>query len=162
MYKLIYIILIISLCGCSAIAFPKITAPKKPDTVYSYDEKEKTDPQAVIDNGKVYVVNRQEKSLSVNYAKQDKKLSFMEKIGNWISGLGIFGIIAVIAGLILAPGATIAILIKVYKRMRKAFKETVTAIENSQAVNNDPRLKSELENTQDNATKKIVDDLKRE
>ena len=159
---IVLFIMLVSFCGCSALKLPTLVTPKKPETVYNWEEKITNKPKAVICDGKVVVVEETEKTLTVGLEQTTPKLSFAQKLGNWISGLSIIGILALIAGLILAPGATLAWLVKLLFKWKKAFKETVVAIKESKAVDNNPELKNTLASKQSLSTKKIVDNIKRE
>lgn len=147
--------------GCSAIRLPSLTTPKKPETVYNWNETLKTTPKAVITNGKIVVVEETEKTLTVGLEQASQKLTFAQRIGSWISGLGILGIILLIAGLVLAPGATMGFLVKTLFKWKKAFKETVVAIKEAKTVDENATLKNALLDKQSLGTKKLVDDIKR-
>ena len=160
-YILYISILLLFITGCSAIALPKLTTPKKPETIYNWNETSRTTPKAVITNGKVVVVEETERILSIGLEQTPRKLSFAQKIGNWISSLSIIGVILLIAGLILAPGATLGFLVKTLFKWKKAFRETVIAIKEAKAIDEDPDLKNALKDKQSLETKKLVDDIKR-
>lgn len=150
----------LTLTGCITIPLPKMSTPKKPETVYSWSEKRTREPKIVaIENGKAVVVDKEEKTLDVHYEKTTPKKTFIEKIGSWISGLSFFAFIAIAAGMILAPGATLGFLVKSIFKWKRAAKETFKAIkvarlEDSQALENS--LKAE----QSESTKKLVGQVK--
>ena len=155
------IIILFLFYGCSLIPFPKINSPKPPDTIYDYEETTLSSPQAIITDGKAYVVENKERKLIVNYSQKEKKLSFLEKIGNWISSLSLIAFILIIAGLFLAPSATIAFLLGLLKKWKNAFKETARAIQESKAIETNPELKNALKDKQSESTKAIVDKIQR-
>ena len=156
-----FTIIIFFLMGCSAIRLPSLVTPKKPETVYNWNEKTTSKPKAVVCNGKVVVVEETEKTLQVGLEQTTQKLTFAQRIGNWISGLGILGIILLIIGLVLAPGATMGFLVKTLFKWKKAFKETVVAIKEAKTVDENATLKNALADKQSLETKKLVDDIKR-
>ena len=92
------------------------------------------------------------------------KLTFAQKIGKWISGLTIIGVILIGIGFIVAPPATMTILWYIAKRGKKlaqrAFEETAMSIKLSQAVNKDEKLHNELKSNQSENTKKMVGEFK--
>ena len=58
MKKRIFYILLLStlLSGCAGIPFPKISTPKKPETLYNWTETENKIPKLLVGkNGKTYV-----------------------------------------------------------------------------------------------------------
>ena len=83
--------MLLFLMGCSAIPLPRLTTPKRPQTVYNWKETTSTKPKAVIYNGKVVVVKETEKTLQVGLERTPQRLSFSQKIGNWISRLSFIG-----------------------------------------------------------------------
>lgn len=154
-------IMLLLLTGCAGIPFPKITTPKKPETVYSWQERIKTKPHAVVYNDKVVIVEETEKTLAVGLQRTIQRLTVAEKLGNWISGLSIVGFLILIVCLILAPGATLGFLVKAFFKWKRALRETVSAIKESKAVDKDTELKKSLKATQSLSTKKLVDTIKR-
>jgi len=147
------------LAGCAGISFPKITTPKKPETVYNWREEITKKPRAIIADDKTYVVEETKKTLQVGLETTPGKLMLGEKIGNWFSGLSALAIIALIIGLVLCPGATLAWLVKLLFKWKRAMKETVAAIKESKAVEN-AELHNALKDKQSVETKKIVGQIK--
>jgi len=88
-----------------------------------------------------------------------RKLTLGEKIGNWFSGLSVVAIIALVVGLVLCPGATLAWLVKLLFKWKTAMKQTVAAIKESKAVEN-LELHNALKDKQSIETKKIVGHIK--
>jgi len=156
-----FMIIIFFSMGCSAIRLPSLATPKKPETVYNWNETSKITPRAVVTNGKIVVVEESEKTLAVGLDQTPQKLTFSQKVGNWISGLGILGIMLMVVCLVLAPGSTMAFLVKTLFKWKKAFKETVIAIKWAKAVDENAALKNALSDKQSLETKKLVDDIKR-
>ena len=150
------------LCGCSMLKLPGLPTPKKPQTVYNWHEISNIKPRAVVAGKKVVIVEDTSRELIVGYHKVEMKKTFSQKIGSWISGLGFLGIILLIAGLVLAPSATIGFLFSTLGKWKKAMKQTVSAIKESRAVDADVSLKTSLSGKQSKETKKIVDGIKRE
>lgn len=159
--KKIIIILWVSLLlsGCAGIPFPKITTPKKPETVYNWREEVTRKPRAIITDDKTYVVEEVKKTLQVGLETTPRKLSLGEKIGNWFSGLSVLAIIALVVGLVLCPGATLAWLVKLLFKWKRAMRETVAAIKEAKAVEN-IELHNALKDKQSVETKKIVGQIK--
>lgn len=156
---LIFIVCLL-LTGCASIPFPKITTPKKPETVYNWQEEITTKPKAIIVNGRTYVLEETKKTLQVGLETTPKKLTLGQKIGNWFSGLSMLAIIALIIGLIFFPGATLAWLVKLLFRWKRAMKQTVSAIKESRAIEKNGTLHNALSSKQCADTKKIVGQIK--
>ncbi len=150
------------LTGCAGVRLPRLATPKKPETVYSWSERTRTTPKAVVVGNKVVVVEESEKTLHVGLEQTPRKLTFGQRIGNWISGLGILGILLLIAGFILAPAATMGFLVKFLFKWKRALRETVLAVKEAKAIDKNAELKNLLAAKQSNSTKKIVDDIKRQ
>lgn len=155
------ITVLIFMAGCAPISFPKLPTPKKPETVYNWNEKTTTKPKAVVYGDKIVVVEETERTLQVGLETTPQKLSFSQRIGGWISGLSFIAFLGLIVCLVLAPGATLAWLVKLLFKWKKAFKETVVAIKEAKAVDKDPELKNILNAKQSIETKKIVDEIRR-
>ena len=154
---------ILCLAGCSALSLPSLVTPKKPETVYNWQETTSEKPQAVVcGDGKVVVVTQKERSLTVGLEQTTPKLTFAQKVGNMIGGMGMIGVILLILGLVLAPGATIGFLRNTVAKWKKALKETVAGINDAKAVETHPELKNSLSARQDLTTKKLIDKIKRE
>ena len=150
---------VLLLSGCAGIPFPKITTPKKPETVYNWREEVTRKPRAIITDDKTYVVEETKKILQVGLETTPGRLTLGEKIGNWFSGLGVLAIIALVVGLVLCPGATLAWLIKLLFKWKRAMRETVAAIKESKAIEN-AELHNALKDKQSVETKKIVGQIK--
>ena len=90
------------------------------------------------------------------------KRTFSQRIGGWISGLGIVAMLLLAAGFILAPSTTVLFLLGLIRKWKLAFKQTVVAIKTSQAVNKDNELHNELKAIQSQRTKRLVGDIKAE
>lgn len=159
--SIIAVICLLGLSGCaSAVRFPSLTAPEKPHTVYNWNEEVVTEPKLIKTAGDGAVVaQRTEKRLSVGLDTTPKKVSFIERIGNFIGGLSFWIFALVILGLILAPGATIGFLFKKYKQYKNAMKQTVAAIKEARAVDSQA-LHDALKSKQSTDTKKIVGQIK--
>ena len=128
------VLLLLFLPGCAGIPFPKITTPKKPDTIYNWREENRRTPKAVVAGDEVVVVEETRNVVEVGLERTPHKLSFAQRIGKWISGLSFIGILLLIIGLILAPGATMGFLIKLLLKWKRGFKETISAIKEAKAT----------------------------
>lgn len=163
MKKFALLLLLISVSGCSAIRLPSLSTPKKPETVYNWAERERVIPRMLVNGkGETYVANETERVLSVGLEQTPAKMTFIQRVGSWISGLGMVAIIGIIIGLVVAPGATIAILVTVVKKWKRALRQTVLAIKDSGALHNDNLLRNALSDRQEEGTKKIVAGIKAE
>ena len=159
---LIPIILCLLLSGCGGFRLPNLVTPKQPRTLYNYRETLSTTPKAVVFNGKVVVVEDTKKEVIVNYEKQEKQLTFIGRIGSWISGLGLIGFILLIIGLALAPGATIGFLFSLLGKWKRALRETVSAIKESKIVDSNREVENSLRAKQSKETRKIVGNIRAE
>lgn len=148
--------LVAGICGCSLL--PSIIRPNKPATVYNWREEITTKPKAVITDGKVVVVQEEHKVLEASVVIP--KVSFMQRIGNWLGGLSIIGIIVLIVFLVLCPGATIAWLVKQVFKWKNALKETAAAIKDAKAVESDNALELALKEKQSDETKKLIGQIR--
>lgn len=159
--KKIFIILMMNLllAGCAGIPFPKITTPKKPETVYNWREEVTKTPKVIVADDKTYVVEEIKKTLQVGLETTPRKLTLGEKIGNWFSGLSVLVIIVLAIGLVLFPGATLAWLVRLLFKWKMAMRETVAAIKESKAVEN-VELHNALKGKQSVGTKMIVGQIK--
>ncbi len=158
--KILIIIFSVLFAGCLTIPFPRLNAPKPPDTIYDYEDVMKTTPTAIVIGDKTYVLENKERTIRVAYQKKEKKLTFIQKIGNWFSSLSLIAFILVIAGLFLAPGTTIGLLLSLLKKWKNAAQQTIRAIKESNAVENNSELKNALSSKQSDETKKIVNNVK--
>ena len=132
--------------------------PNKPATVYNWRESITTKPTAVVSDGKVIVVQEQTKVLEASVVVP--KTTFMQRIGNWLGGLSIIGIIILIVCLILFPGATLAWLVKQMFKWKKALVETAGAIKDAKAAEGDSALEMALKERQSIETKKLLGKLR--
>lgn len=148
--------------GCGFLNFPSLNAPKPPDQVYNYRQDITTEPRVVqIDEqGRSVVFTAQHQSIEVGYERKDKPLSWWQRLCNWLGNLGIFGILVLLASLFIAPAGTLGWIWKQYQKYKKAMTQTVWAIEESKAVDNN-QVKAALASNHDNETKKLVDDIRR-
>ena len=155
--SLIFIALLLS--GCGALNFPILNSPKPPDQIYKYNQTIEKQPKMVqTPDGKVYIWEDQKQTVDVNYERKDKPLSWWQKFTNWLGNLGMIGFIALIIALFVAPGGTILWLWNQYMRFKKAFTQTVAAIDASNATQH-PEVKAALSAKQDNDVKALVDDV---
>ena len=154
-YKIVLVAVVTALIFASGcITLPRIASPSRPNTVYNWNEEVVTTPKAVIADGKVVVIEEQRKTLNASVVIP--KLTFMQRLGNWISGLGIFGIIILIVCLVLFPGATLAFLVKQVFKWKSALIETAGAIKDAKAAEGDNTLEAALKNRQSLETKKLL------
>ena len=91
--------------------------------------------------------------------KSIPKKTLMQKVGDWISGLGFLAFILLVVGLFLAPGVTISVLFSILKRTRRAFIETVKAIKEVKGDQKED-LHNALNKNQSNETKQLVGEVK--
>ncbi len=153
------VIMALFLSGCGILNFPSLNAPKPPDQVYQYSQTIEKQPKVVqLENGKSVVWESQKQTVDVNYERKDKPLSWWQRFTNWLGNLGIIGLIGMIVALFVAPGGTMLWLWKQYMKFKKAFTQTVVAIDESNAVAH-PEVKAALSAKQDNDVKALVDDI---
>ena len=158
--KLLLVFAVLVFSGCGVLRFPQLNAPNPPDQVYQYSSTIEKQPQiATTIDGKAVVFESQKQTVDVNYAKKEKPLSAWQKFCNWLGNFGLISILALIAALVIAPGGTMMWLWTRYSKFKKAFKQTVAAIDESNAVEKSPELKASLSAKQDNDVKALVDDI---
>ena len=159
------VILVISVSGCAGGLIPKIQVhkvPKQSEAKYQVNQYTKTTPKAVVYGDKVVVVEATETSYQMSVAQKPFVKSFAQRIGGWISSLGVISILLLIVGLFLFPGVTIAFLFKIMVRWKNAFKQTVVAINDVNATKANVDFKNALSNRQSTETKTIINKLKNE
>ncbi len=161
MKRILLLGLVLLLSGCGTISFPSMNSPKAPDQVYKYRQTINTEPRIVQTNekGRSVVFTAQSQTIDVGYEKTEKPLSAWQKFCNWLSGLGLLGMVALVLCLFFFPGATIGFLWKKYNNVKTAFKQTVKGIDDSGAVKDSPALAAALSSAQDAKTKALVDDI---
>lgn len=160
MKKWALLLLVFGTCGCGVLSFPQLNAPKPPDQVYKYSSTIEKEPKVVqTPDGKSIVWEAQKQTVDVNYERKDKPLSWWQRFCNWLGNWGIISILALIAALVIAPGGTMLWLWRQYMKFKKAFTQTVKAIDESKAVETTPTLKASLSSHQDNSVKALVDDI---
>ena len=158
----VLLMLAIVLGGCSLLKFPALNAPPPPDTTYQYNETFKKNPVAVAVDGKIVVVENQERTVNAGYVNKEKPLSFWQRFCNWLAGWSLITVVTV--GGCLAFGITGPAL-WLYQRflvLRKTTKQMVRAIAEAKAVETQPELKNKLSSMLDTDSKKLVDDIRRE
>lgn len=150
------------LTGCGPL-FPALNLPKPPDIKYNIHETTSQKPiVGQTATGEVITFqNATEHVYDVNVERHDVPLTMWQKFCNWLSGFGILAILALVAGMVLAPGGTILFLYNKYSSWKKALTQTVAAIEETKVVDNSAPVKAALASNQDNDTKKLIDDIKR-
>lgn len=161
MKRLMLLGLVVLLSGCGTISFPSLNAPKPPDTVYNYHQQISTEPRVVSTNekGQSVVFTAQTQSVDVGYTKVEKPLTFWQRLCNWLAGLSILGILALVVFFFIAPTTVIGWLLSEKNKIQTAFKQTVQGIDKSGAISTTPALATALSSTQDAATKAMVDDI---
>ena len=152
-------VFLLSTSGC--ISLPLKIGNNKSNITYS-----KTDKGTIIREEGYEEVAGKPKKYSKYYKEYDKgseksipKKTLMQKVGDWISGLGFLAFILLGVGLFLAPTVTIGILFSILKRTRRAFIETVKAIKDVKA-DQQIELHNALNKNQSNETKQLVGEIK--
>lgn len=161
--RIIFLLLtLVTLSGCAITPqFPNLNRPERPKTIYGWQEEFVSTPQVLTGiDGKNYVSNKTEKRLSINLDTTTKKPGFFQRVGGFFGGLGFWLIVLLVLGLVFAPGITIPFLLAKYHQYRNAFKQTVAAIKESKAVDENQKLHDALKSRQDDSTKKLVGELK--
>jgi hypothetical protein len=149
------------LSGCALLKLPGMPTPKGPQTVYNWQETVTKKARPVKIDDKIFIVQDEVKELIVGYEKVTPKKTFIEKIGSWISGLGMIGFVLLVIGLVLAPTATIGFLFATLRKWKNAMRETVSGIKESRLIDKDNGLKASLTDKQSTKTKLLVDSIKR-
>lgn len=156
----LFIILVVMCAGCGVLRFPSINAPKPPDQIYQYSQTIDKQPKVVqVGDGKSVVWESQKQTVDVNYARKETPLNWWQRFCNWLGNLGFLSLLAIGIGLFVAPAGTIAWLWKVKDKFKKAFKQTVAAIDEANALEKSPELKAALSAKQDSDVKALVDDV---
>lgn len=148
------------LSGCVGLPI-KLGGGSNTNITYS-----KTDKGTIVKEEGYEEIAGKPKKYSKYYKEYDKgneksvpKKTLMQRVGDWISGLGFLAFILIVAGLFLAPTVTISILFSILKRTRKAFIETVKAIKDVKA-DQQTELHNALNKIQSEETKQLVGEVK--
>ena len=150
-------ITLLFLTGC--LALPRISLGSKPGsetTKFKKVQKEEIPRVFYDEKGRPTIAIEKRWTKETGAQRSMAKLTFAQRIANKLAGLGTVAMIVLIAGLILAPGATMAWLAKTGLKWRRAFRETVTAIKESKAVSDGNGLHDALKDQQTATTKKLV------
>ncbi|MBI3990629.1 MAG: hypothetical protein HY350_00620 [Candidatus Omnitrophica bacterium] len=117
-------------------------------------------PVAFQSGNKVVVSQEVHKIKESNESKESKvktpRLTFMQRLGNWLGNLSIFGIIGLIIAIITTHGGALIGLVKWGLKFKKALKETATAIKEAKAVENNNVLEQALKEKQSTETKQLI------
>lgn len=155
------LLIVVFFSGCGTLKFPTLNAPNPPEQVYKYRQTINTEPRVVQTNskGESVVFTAQQQTVDVNFDNKEKPLSWWQRFCNWLSSWSLLGVLALGLALFFAPAATIAWLWKVKDKFKKAFTQTVQAIDEANAVEKDANLKNALAKHQDASVKALVDDV---
>ncbi len=139
-------------------------APKKSKKYHNWKEKTVIKPRLVHCGNckKTTVVNEETKSLEVTYKgeEEEAKLSWWQRTFRWIGNLGTFGIVLIIAGLILFPGATVGFLIRWARRSAGALRQVVKAVKEADVVHGSDALHDSLSSNLTRTSKELVGRIK--
>ena len=88
------------------------------------------------------------------------KKTIMQRLGSWISRLGIIAMLLLVAGFVLAPSATGLFLVRLVLKWKRAATTTIRAISNAKAIEKGNPLYNELRSQHDRTTEILVDKVK--
>ncbi len=153
---------VVLFAGCGSI-LPSVITPKPPDINYNIRETSSSQPQIIkTPNGDAYIYPAVQKTYEIGLERKDHPVTLWQRFTNWLGSFSILAILGLIAGVVLAPGATGMFLVNKYFAVKKALKQTVAGIEEAKAQEKlSEDVKTALAINMDASSKKIVDDLKR-
>lgn len=160
--KILVLIMMTFLSGCSLLQFPQLNAPKPPETTYQYNETFSKNPTAIAVDGKVIVVENQSRTVTAGYAKAEKPLSFWQRFCNWLASWSLITVAIVFGCLAFGFTAPATFFINRFFTLKKTTKQMIRAIAETKAVESNPHLKSTLSSMLDTDSKKLIDDIRRE
>lgn len=150
------------LSGCSALSF--LSWPGTDNRLTNEDRTltEIRKPVLCGDvDGKQYVAEEIERHYTTSKSVTQPKLTFMQKIGNFISNLSWTAVIFIVVSLVFFGGAPIVWAVKKYFGLRNAFKNTIAGIRDLPPEVYE-KATDTLAKAQDTADKKLVDKMKAE
>lgn len=161
MKKLIFLALFIGTLGSGCSLIPRLnfgTPGTVPQVVDKAKAKEICKGKTVMnENGDIISCSHGYFSYAENYAKKERKMTFTEKIKNFINNLVGASFWIFVALIIFVPGLAGWIISRVLNATNKAFSQTVEAIKKFRKTSS---AKEELDNflreEQDAETKKLI------
>ncbi len=162
---LLLLIMCFVLSGCSLLPRVNFDTPNTvPQTVDKGKVKSVCKGSALFnDNGDIISCSKGYYSYEENYAKQERKMTIVERIKSFINNLAGWGFWGTIILVILCPSLVglIAgrILEGIYGMGNKAFKQVSAAIQ--KVKNDDPSLVDALEKSTDSDVRKWIEEFKK-
>lgn len=155
---LLLLVMAVALGGCSWL-HPFSGNVKAAVTDYSKSNSEIKLQEVGEINGKAVILNSSKKTSDVNRKVEEKQLNGWQKFTRWLGNLSILTVLVCVGGLLAGTTAPVMFLYKAYLRFKKGFVQTVHAIDEAKAVENNPVLKAALSSKQDSDVKALVDDI---
>lgn len=160
-------ILILTLClpflfsGCSLLPRVGSGVKAKPAIVSTQSQESKVYREDGYEEvaGKAKKFSKSYREFNKSKEKTTPKKTMMERVGSWISGLGIVTFILIAAGLFFAPTVTISLLWSAKKRIGRALKAVVHAVKDTQA-DQEERLHNALKDRTNRETRIEIDKIK--
>ncbi len=110
---------------------------------------------------KVLTEKTEERETTYNKETKEPSLTWWQRMCRWFGSLGTFGIVLLIAGMLLCPGVTIGFVVRLIRRLKNALRETVKAVKESDAVSHvDPVLHDALSSNLSRTSKVLVGRIK--
>ena len=119
------------------------------------------EPRFITKDGQIIGGESRDHTVRAWYSFQEKQLSFMKRLGNWIANLGFISVLVFVGLFFATNGGIILWLYRRYSKFKKGFEQTVKSLEESKAVERDAILKNSLSSRQDTEVKMLVDDIRR-
>lgn len=162
MKKIVLLLAVAMLSGCSLMRFPELNAPKPPQTTYKYNETFAKNPTAVAIGDKIVVVEAQSRTVTAGYEVVEKPLSFWQRFCNWLGSWSLIAVILVFGSLALGFTGPALWFVARFNTFKKTTKQLVRGIAEAKAVEANPELRNKLSAMLDNDSKKLIDDIRRE
>lgn len=162
MRGILLILVCMFLTGCGSLISWPAGAPKPPQKLFQFSQRETSTPVFVgMIDGKPVVANQTDRVYSTNQQVTEKELTFFQRVarfGWWlIIGIALF----VFVSLYYFAGRPIVKLYQSYKDMKAALKNTVAAIKELPPTTYE-EVTDALSKKQDKKDKVLVDQIKSE
>lgn len=159
MKKLVVALIMISCLGCLPSGRPGTKQEKQTDSM----KVEYRTPIVTIDSkGKVNVSYESYsfEQASMGQKSEAPKPTIMEKLGRWIGGLSIIGIVLLALGFGAPLATAITWLFSAWRNARSGLREVVKAVKEAKAVDTNEQLANALRSNLSASSKELIGKIK--